>query len=102
MAIDPRISENPREFLAELFDVAVKTGNPLMGIKAHLPKRPKGRTIVVGAGKASAQMAEALEALWDGPLEGAVVSRHGTKADLKCLMRLGFVHQIIFSVSCGI
>ena len=50
MSIDPGIIEVPRAFLAELFDVAVKAGNPLQGIKANLPKRPKGRVIVVGHG----------------------------------------------------
>jgi AcrR family transcriptional regulator len=43
----------------------------------HLPTRPKGRTIVIGAGKASAAMARALEDHWDGPLEGLVVTRYG-------------------------
>ena len=43
----------------------------------HLPPRPKGRTIVIGAGKASAAMARALEDHWSGPLEGLVVTRYG-------------------------
>lgn len=94
MAVDPRIAQDPRGFLAALFDVAVKAGNPLQGIKAHLPKRPKGRVIVVGAGKASAQMAEALEALWDGPLSGTVVSRHGTKANLKSVKLMTSAHPV--------
>jgi hydroxypyruvate reductase len=46
-------------------------------LPAHLPGKPKGRTIVIGAGKASAAMARALEDNWDGPLEGAVVTRSG-------------------------
>jgi hydroxypyruvate reductase len=94
MAVDAKIAQNPRGFLAELFDVAVKAGNPLQGIKAHLPTRPKGRVIVVGAGKASAQMAEALEALWDGPLSGTVVSRHGTKANLKSVKLMTSDHPV--------
>ena len=94
MAVDPEILKTPRAFLAELFDVAVKAGNPLQGIKANLPKRPKGRVIVVGAGKASAQMAVALETLWEGPLEGAVVSRHGTTAELKQIKLLTAAHPV--------
>ncbi|MEO7567039.1 MAG: glycerate kinase [Aestuariivirga sp.] len=94
MAIDPRVIENPRAFLAEVFEVAVKAGNPLQGIKANLPRRPKGRVIVVGAGKASAQMAMALEALWEGPLEGAVVSRHGTTAELKQIKLMTAAHPV--------
>ncbi len=94
MAIDLKIANNPRGFLVELFDVAVKAGNPSSGIAAHLPKRPKGRVIVVGAGKASAQMAEAVEELWDGPLEGAVVSRHGTAAKLKQIRLMTAAHPV--------
>lgn len=94
MAIDPKILRNPRGFLATLFDVAVKAGDPLRGLAEQLPQRPKGRVIVVGAGKASAQMAEALEALWDGPLEGAVVARHSTTANLKKIRLMTSAHPV--------
>lgn len=94
MAVDPKILKDPRGFLAELFHVAVKAGDPLQRIKANLPQRPKGRVIVVGAGKASAQMAEALEALWQGPLEGVVVARHGTTANLKQVKLLTAAHPV--------
>lgn len=67
----------PRAFLKSLFDAAVEAANPLTGIKAHLPEKPTGRTVVVGAGKGAAQMAQALESVWDGTLEGAVVTRYG-------------------------
>ncbi|WP_428425925.1 glycerate kinase type-2 family protein [Pararhizobium sp.] len=67
----------PRAFLTSLFEAAVEAADPLAAIRAHLPEKPKGRTIVVGAGKAASQMAAAFESLWDGPLEGAVVARHG-------------------------
>ncbi len=46
-------------------------------IRANLPAKPKGRTIVIGAGKGSAQMAAAFERAWDAPLEGLVVTRYG-------------------------
>jgi glycerate 2-kinase len=69
-----------RAFLVSLFDAAVKAADPLTGIRAHLPPKPKGRTIVVGAGKGSAQMAAALESCWDGPIEGLVVTRYGFTA----------------------
>ncbi len=68
---------SPREFLASLFHAAVKAADPLTGIAAHLPEKPKGKTVVIGAGKGAAQMARALESLWDGPLEGVVVTRYG-------------------------
>jgi glycerate 2-kinase len=67
----------PRDFLTDLFSAAVRAADPLTGIKAHLPARPKGRTVVIGAGKGAAQMAQALETVWDGPLEGIVVTRYG-------------------------
>ncbi len=64
-------------FLEGLFGAAVAAAQPALAVPAHLPPRPKGRTIVVGGGKASAQMAQALERAWDGPLSGAVVTRYG-------------------------
>ncbi len=67
----------PRPFLTSLFEAAVIAADPEAAIRAHLPARPKGRTIVIGAGKAASQMAAAFERLWDGPLEGTVVARHG-------------------------
>lgn len=67
----------PRAFLRSLFDAAIAAAMPDKIVARHLPERPKGRTIVIGAGKASAAMAAALEAAWDGPLEGLVVTRDG-------------------------
>lgn len=66
-----------RAFLASLFQKAVEAADPYDAIVRHLPQRPKGRTIVVGAGKAASQMAAAFEKAWDGPLDGLVVARHG-------------------------
>jgi glycerate 2-kinase len=66
-----------RDLLQALFRAALKAVDPLQVVAAHLPARPKGRTVVIGAGKASARMALALESAWDGPLEGLVVTRYG-------------------------
>ncbi len=71
------ILANPRPFLESLFRIAVDAADPALTVAAHLPSPPKGRTIVVGAGKASAAMAAALEKSWRGPLEGLVVTRYG-------------------------
>ena len=60
-----------------MFDAAVAAAQPAICLPPHLPPTPKGRTIVIGAGKASAEMARALENNWDGPLEGLVVTRYG-------------------------
>ncbi|WP_297323081.1 glycerate kinase [uncultured Bartonella sp.] len=72
---------NNRKFLRQLFEQAVFAANPEYLMEKFLPKKPKGRTIVVGAGKAAAQMALTLEKLWDkagyGRLEGAVVTCYG-------------------------
>lgn len=69
--------EDTRTFLASLFDAAVRAADPATVIEANLPPRPRGRTIIVGAGKGAAQMARAFEKRWDGPLSGAVVTRYG-------------------------
>ena len=65
-----------RAFLRALFDRAVAVADPMRALSAHLPPRPEGRVVVVGAGKASARMAEAVEAVW-GPCEGLVITRYG-------------------------
>ncbi|KKZ89351.1 glycerate kinase [Rhizobium phaseoli] len=77
------ITAAPRDFLKSLFDAAVRAADPLTGIKARLPEKPKGRTVVIGAGKGAAQMAQALESVWDGPLEGLVVTRYGYGCDTR-------------------
>ena len=69
----------PQELLRAMFQAAVDAAAPSLCVPAHLPKRPKGRTIVIGAGKASGAMAKAVEEHWDGPLEGLVVTRYGHK-----------------------
>ena len=66
-----------RALLRSLFDAAVAAAQPALCLPAHLPPPPKGRTIVIGAGKASAAMARALEDHWPGPLQGLVVTRYG-------------------------
>lgn len=66
-----------RQLLRMFFDAAVAAADPARLIPRWLPARPRGRTIVVGAGKASASMAAALERHWRAPLEGLVVTRHG-------------------------
>jgi hydroxypyruvate reductase len=60
-----------------MFKAAVDAAMPSKVLPQHLPPRPAGRTIVVGAGKSAAAMARALEDNWDGPLEGLVVTRYG-------------------------
>ena len=66
-----------KPFLTSLFNAAVEAADPERAILPFLPEKPKGRTIVIGAGKGSAQLAAALEKHWHGPLEGLVVTRYG-------------------------
>lgn len=78
-SLHPEISASPRTFLRQLFDAAVTRALPLENTPAFLPKVPKGRTLVLGAGKAAGAMAHAVEALWPqgAPLSGMVVTRYG-------------------------
>jgi glycerate 2-kinase len=69
-----------RKFLRGLFDAALAAADPYRAIAPAMPAPVSGRTVVVGAGKASAAMARAFEQLWPGKLEGLVVTRHGHAA----------------------
>ncbi|CAJ0822498.1 glycerate kinase type-2 family protein [Ralstonia flaminis] len=75
--MQPTSPANQPALLRAMFDAAVASAQPSLCLAQHLPPAPKGRTIVIGAGKASAAMAQALEAHWPGPLEGLVVTRYG-------------------------
>jgi len=70
---------DPRALLRQLYDVAVQRAQPSHTLPAFLPPPPKGRTVVIGAGKAGGAMAQAVEALWpaDAPMSGLVVTRYG-------------------------
>jgi hydroxypyruvate reductase len=70
-------SAAPEALLRQMFAAAIAAADPGLRVPAFLPARPKGKTVVIGAGKASAAMAAAVEAHWDGPLEGLVVTRYG-------------------------
>ncbi len=91
-------NNNDRQLLNELFDCAVAAANPECLMEQFLPAKPKGRTIVVGAGKGSAQMALALEKLWDkagyGELEGAVVTCYGHATSLRSIEVLEASHPL--------
>ncbi|MDG1352557.1 MAG: glycerate kinase [Sulfitobacter sp.] len=71
------IDSTKQAFLTKLFEAAVIAADAKAALAPHLPARPKGRTVVVGAGKGAAQLAAAFEELWAAPLEGVVVTRYG-------------------------
>ena len=84
----------PRTLLRSMFEAAVAAALPAKCVPAHLPPAPKGRTIVVGAGKASAAMAQALEAHWPGPLSGLVVTRFGHAARCERIAIVEAAHPV--------
>lgn len=69
--------QNPEQVLRRLFDAAVNACTPARVVPSALPPRPPGRIVVVGAGKAAAAMAAAVEAAWGAPISGHVVTRYG-------------------------
>jgi glycerate 2-kinase len=66
-----------RSLLRKMFEAAIAAAQPAQCVPQHLPEPPRGRLIVIGAGKASAAMARALEETWSGELSGVVVTRYG-------------------------
>jgi glycerate 2-kinase len=66
-----------RVLLRQLFDAAIASAQPALCLPPHLPAPGRGRTLVIGAGKASAAMARVVEDNWSGPLSGLVVTRYG-------------------------
>ncbi len=78
MSVTPHYTHDPKGFLRQLFDAAVARAQPLLNMPHCLPAVPRGRTLVLGAGKAAGAMAHALEALWpaDAELSGLVVTRY--------------------------
>jgi hydroxypyruvate reductase len=67
----------PRAILQSLFDAAIAAADPAHCVPPNLPGPPQGRTIVIGAGKAAASMAHAVEQHWTGDLSGLAVTRYG-------------------------
>src|ERR1700741_2078675 len=83
-----------RRLLLDMFHAAVNAAAPSLCMPAHLPRPPKGRTIVIGAGKAAASMAAAVEAHWPGPLSGLVVTRYGHTAPVRHITVVEAAHPV--------
>ncbi|MBX9453391.1 MAG: glycerate kinase [Mesorhizobium sp.] len=83
-----------RALFGGLFTAAVAAADPERVIRDFLPQKPKGRTLVIGAGKASAQMAAAFEKAWDAPLEGLVVTRYGYAAACERIEVIEAAHPV--------
>jgi hydroxypyruvate reductase len=80
--------------LRRLFDAAIDAARPERVLAAHLPAPPRGRLIVVGAGKAAASMAKAVESAWRGPLEGLVVTRYGAGMPCRSIEVIEAAHPV--------
>ncbi len=83
-----------KELLRRMFAAAIGTVDPLKIVPGHLPAPPKGRTIVVGAGKAAAAMAKAVEDHWQGPLEGLVLTRYHHGLPTRAIEVLEAAHPV--------
>ena len=81
-------------FLRQLFDTSVAASNPALTLSSYLPKPPRGKTIVVGAGKAAASMAKAVEDAWQIALTGLVVTRYGHGLDCKFIEIVEAAHPV--------
>ncbi|WP_297485708.1 glycerate kinase [Ferrovum sp.] len=85
---------NERVFLRSLFESAVAAADPHRVLPSFLPAVPRGRTVVVGAGKAAGAMAQALEQHWTGALGGVVVTRYGHKVPTRFIEVLEAAHPV--------
>ncbi len=83
-----------RILLEKMFLAAIAAADPMLCVPPHLPVRPKGRTIVIGAGKAAASMARAVEKNWRGALSGLVVTRYGHAAPCAQIEVLEAAHPV--------
>jgi glycerate 2-kinase len=87
-------SLGPQQLLRRMFDAAIASAQPALCVPPHLPSPPRGRLIVVGAGKASAAMARAVEENWSGPLSGLVVTRYGYAVPCEHIEILEAAHPV--------
>ena len=88
MTIDPKL------LLRQMFDAAIAAALPDKTLPAYLPKPPKGRTLVIGCGKAAGSMARAVEDHWPGALSGMVVTRYGYNVPTKRIEVVEAAHPV--------
>ena len=84
----------PRDLLRAMFDAAILAAQPARCLPPHLPQRPAGRTLVIGAGKASAAMAKAVEDHWPGKATGLVVTRYGYAVPCRSIEIVEAAHPV--------
>lgn len=81
-------------FLTHLFQAAIRAADPIQCLREALPARPKGRTVVIGAGKGAAQLGAAFEDLWGAPVEGVIVTRYGYAQPCRHLKVMEAAHPV--------
>jgi hydroxypyruvate reductase len=91
----PFNSDSAIRLLKDMFEAAVASAQPDLRVPLFLPKTPpKGRLVVIGAGKASAAMARAVEQHWPGELSGLVVTRYGYEEPCERIEILSSAHPV--------
>lgn len=88
------MSQDPVFLLRRMFEAAIAAAQPALCVPPHMPPRPRGRTVVIGAGKASAAMARAFEDRWTGPLTGLVVTRYGYAVPCRAIEIVEAAHPV--------
>lgn len=88
------LSNDRSDLLRCLFDAAIAAAQPAHCVPPYLPEAPKGRLVVIGAGKASAAMARAVEDHWSGPLTGLVVTRYGYNVPCQSIEIVEAAHPV--------
>ena len=86
--------DEPVRFLEKLFEIGIGASQPKVCLPPYLPNQPKGRSIIIGAGKASAAMAEVVEHHWSAPIQGLVITRYGFRKPCKYVEVLEASHPI--------
>ena len=82
------------DFLTALFNAAIRAADPVEALRNALPAPPKGRTVVIGAGKGAAQLGAAFEDLWGCPVEGVIVTRYGYAQPCRHLKVMEAAHPV--------
>ncbi len=100
MPLQPLTDSGIRQLLLQMFEAAVQSAQPERCLPPHLPPAPRGRTWVIGAGKAAAAMAAALEGHWHGPLGGLVVTRYGHTVATRSIEVVEAAHPVPDEAGC--
>jgi glycerate 2-kinase len=94
MPVSPGDAAAMRALLRRMFDAAIGAAQPALCVPPHLPPPPRGRLVVIGAGKASAAMARAVEDNWAGDLSGLVVTRYGYEVPCRRIEIVEAAHPV--------